>query len=213
MSACCFKSMVSHRSLPGIGIAVTDLADQLVPGVDLVADLARHAAELFLHGRFDAGFPDAVVLVVGLGWILMLLDEAPLLVAQRSDVAEDVGEQGTVRIVAHRAAGRDHSWELAAVLGEEDRNLLGHVLSDGNRSKAAEPQVVEPVDQVLDAHRLERIRPRELDREAIEQLAAIVRRQLDVALPVDGDAERQAVVDDHLAIAIEDPSAAVQARI
>ena len=70
--------------------ATVEAAHGHVPRVDLVAHLAGRAPQLGLHRALDAALADLVVLLVGLVVVLVV---GELVLVDRADVAEDVGER------------------------------------------------------------------------------------------------------------------------
>ena len=128
-----------------------------------------------------------------------------LLVDDLARVPEHVGGQLAVRVVPHgHPLGRD-AGQLGAVLVDPDLQVLGHVAGDGHRDVGAVALVGEVRLELLD--RLRRAGLGQPVGHRGEHAEPLVVLELVEHGAVDGDLHGDAVVDEDVAVAVEDPPA------
>ena len=118
--------------------ATVEPAHGHVARVDLVAHLAGRPPQLGLHRALDAALADLVVLLVGLVVVLVV---GELVLVDRADVAEDVGEELPVLVAADGDPLCRDRRELVGVLGQVDLEVLAHLRGDGDGLEVAEAGV------------------------------------------------------------------------
>src|SRR5581483_2917319 len=176
--------------------------------VDLEHLAARGAAQLVLVRALDTGLADLVAEGIGLGALPVRVE---LFLRDRADVAEHV-RRGAAEWV--RADGRLlHRYDVCkqvVVLGEVQLERLRDVVGDRHRQVRAVARVDETVLDERAVDRMLRHVPGDLGGEAVDDLrvpAVVVLADVREALLVDRDDDRDAVVDEHDAVAIEDAAA------
>ena len=154
-------SRVSSQVVAGHRRRLAQHPHGVVLGVDLDALDAGRAPEVVLVGRLDAGLADLAVGLVRLGHLARrgrtTLLRLQLRVGDAGDVAEQVGGQRTVRVLAHGLALHRHGGVLAGPLGEVELHVVGHVDRDRDRLQVVDVLVDEVALDGADLRRHARV--------------------------------------------------------